>query len=98
DLATGKLTLPLMLLLEKLPPAERAELADSLREGRPLGLAAKVERMRELGIADGVIAAIDRELAQAAAALAPFAALTPTPLMLALGGVLQGQVAALRNR
>ncbi len=96
DLATGKLTLPLMLLLEKLPPAERAELVKSLREGRPLGLAASVERMRELGIADGVVAAINRELAQAAAALAPYPNLTPTPLMLALSGVLQSQVAALQ--
>ena len=96
DLATGKLTLPLMLLLEKLPPAERTELVKSLREGRPLGLAANVERMRELGIADGVVAAINRELAQAAAALAPFTNLTPTPLMLALSGVLQSQVAALQ--
>lgn len=98
DLATGKLTLPLMLLLEKLPPGEGEELRQSLREGRPLGLAANVERMHELGIAAGVIAAIDRELGLARQALAPHATNAPTPLMLALIGVLQGQVAALRER
>lgn len=97
DLATGKLTLPLMLLLEKLPPDEGEELRQSLREGRPLGLAANVGRMRELGIAAGVIAAIDRELDLARQALAPHTANAPTPLMLGLIGVLQGQVAALRS-
>ena len=97
DLATGKLTLPLMLLLEKLPVVERGELVTALREGRPLGFAANVERMRALGIAAGVVDAINRELALAAAALAPFAGLAPVPLMLALCGVLEAQVAVLHT-
>ena len=96
DLATGKLTLPLMLLLEKLPVVERGELVMALREGRPLGLAANVERMRELGIAAGVVDAINSELARATAALVPFAELTSVPLMLSLCGVLQGQVAVVQ--
>lgn len=97
DLATGKLTLPLMLLLEKLPSAERVELRQSLHEGRPLGLAASVERMRELGIAADVAEAINRELGLARAALASSAGSSPAPLMLGLIGVLQGQVAALQT-
>lgn len=97
DLATGKLTLPLMLLLEKLPPAERVELRQSLHEGRPLGLAASVERMRELGVAADVVEAINRELGLARAALASSAGSSPAPLMLGLIGVLQGQVAALQT-
>src|SRR3954465_13527353 len=38
DLATGKLTLPLMLLLERVSADERAEMIAALRGGRPLGL------------------------------------------------------------
>ena len=95
DLATGKLTLPLMLLLEQLSPEERATMVEALRGGKPLGLAASKQRMEELGIAEGVVRAIDDELAVAADALAPFARLAPVPLMLELGEMLRKQVAGL---
>jgi octaprenyl-diphosphate synthase len=97
DLATGKLTLPLMLLLERLPPAERAAYTAALRDGASPGLAVSAGRMRELGIATGVVAAIDRELAAAAAALAPHRHLAPVPLLHQLAGVLQAQLAALQR-
>jgi octaprenyl-diphosphate synthase len=95
DLATGKLTLPLMLLLERVSAAERAEMVAALRGGRPLGLAASKHRMEELGIAGGVVKAIDEELASAEAALVPHATLAPVPLMKQLGDMLRKQVAAL---
>jgi octaprenyl-diphosphate synthase len=95
DLATGKLTLPLMLLLERVSAEERAEMIAALRGGRPLGLPASKQRMQELGIAGGVVQAIDAELATASGALAPFARLAPVPLMLQLGEMLRKQVAAL---
>jgi octaprenyl-diphosphate synthase len=95
DLATGKLTLPLMLLLERVSAEERATMVAALREGQPLGLPASKQRMQELGIAGGVVRAIDEELAAAGAALTPFAKLAPVPLMLQLGGMLHKQVTAL---
>ena len=95
DLATGKLTLPLMLLLERVSADERAAMVAALRGGQPLGLSASKQRMRELGIAAGVVSAIDAELAVASQALAPFAGLAPVPLMLQLGEMLRKQVAAL---
>ncbi len=95
DLATGKLTLPLMLLLERVPAEERAAIVAALRGGQPLGLAASKQRMQELGITAGVVRAIEDELATAGAALAPFASLAPVPLMLQLGDMLHKQVAAL---
>ena len=95
DLASGKLTLPLMLLLERLSPVERAELVEALQGQRPMPLSASVERMRALGIADGVAAAIDEELARARAVLAPYATLEPVPLMLQLIELLKSQLAAL---
>jgi octaprenyl-diphosphate synthase len=96
DLATGKLTLPLMLLLEQVSAEERASIISALRGGQSVGLAASRQRMKDLGIAAGIVRAIDEELAIANGALAPFAQLQPVPLMRQLGEMLQGQVAALQ--
>lgn len=95
DFATGKLTLPLMLLLEHVSGDERAAIVAALRGGQPLGLPASRQRMQELGIASGVVRAIDAELALASQALAPFAQLVPVPLMLQLGDMLRKQVTVL---
>jgi hypothetical protein len=51
--------------------------------------------MQELGIANGVVRAIDDELALARQALAPHTRLPPAPLMLQLSDMLHQQVAAL---
>ena len=96
DLATGKLTLPLMLLLDRVSAPEREAIVTAIRGGRPLGLAASRQRMQELGIAAGVVQAIDDELAIAAKALVPFTSLAPVPLMLQLEALLRAQVAALQ--
>jgi len=95
DLASGKLTLPLMLLLEKVPADERRAITEALREGRSPGLAASKQRMGELGIAEAIVRAIDDELAVALTSLAPHAALAPVPLMRQLADMLRNQVAAL---
>lgn len=95
DLATGKLTLPLMLLLERVPAAERSAIADALRDGGSPGLAASKQRMHELGIAAAVMQAIDGELGAALAPLEKYAALPPVPLMRQLAALLQKQVASL---
>lgn len=95
DLATGKLTLPLMLLLEGVSGDERAAIVTALRGGQPLGLPASRQRMQELGIAGGVVRAIDDELAAAGEALVPFRQLTPVPLMLQLSEMLRKQVTVL---
>ena len=92
DLATGKLTLPLMLLLEKLPAQERDALLRALHDGHPMPHAASVERMRELNIAAGVVQAIDSELALARSVLQAHDRLLPVSLMLQLCDVLAAQV------
>jgi hypothetical protein len=66
-----------------------------LRGGQVLGLGASKQRMQELGIASGVVRAIDDELAVAEKALGSFTRLAPVPLMLQLGDMLRKQVAAL---
>jgi octaprenyl-diphosphate synthase len=95
DLATGKLTLPLMLLLERVPAEERAAIISALREGGSPGLAASQQRMHEFGIAAAVRQAIDGELAAALAALTPHESIAAVSLMRQLAGILQQQVAAL---
>lgn len=97
DLATGKLTLPLMFLLERVSPAERAATIAALSGGQPLGLAASRQRMAELGIADRIVVAIDEELKVATQGLDPFLDLAPVPLMLQLGSMLKAQVATLQT-
>lgn len=95
DLASGKLTLPLMFLLEKLPAAERVLVLDAMHGGRPLPLSASVERMRALGIAADVVQTIEAELSAAARDLAPHGSTAPTPFLLQLCDLLREQVAAL---
>jgi octaprenyl-diphosphate synthase len=95
DLATGKLTLPLMLLLEKVTPAERAAIVQALHDGQSPGLAASRQRMQELGVVAGVFQAIEDELTHATGALDSYSTLVPVPLMRQLVAMLQGKVAAL---
>ena len=97
DLATGKLTLPLMLLLDQVSAEERTAIVTALRGGQPLGLAASRQRMKEMGIAAGILRAIEEELTVATAALVPYAELAPVPLMRQLSEMLTAQVAALQT-
>ena len=97
DLATGKLTLPLMLLMEKLPQQEREEVLRALQGGRTLPLANSIERMRELRIAEGVVQAIESELAFARGVLQAHGTLSPASMMLQLCEILAAQVQSLQD-
>jgi octaprenyl-diphosphate synthase len=95
DLASGKLTLPLLFLRERLPAAERASLeAELLGQAAPR-LDWRLQQMEEAGIFDAVAAEIEIELGHAEAALAPHAGLEPFGHLSALPLVLRAQVAAL---
>jgi octaprenyl-diphosphate synthase len=98
DLATGKLTLPLMLLLEKVSHAEREAIISSFRNGQALGLAASRQRMLELGVVTGVLQAIDHELAVANGALDSHVQLPPVALMRHLTAILQAKVASIATK
>lgn len=95
DLATGKLTLPLMLLLERLPSEERKVITNAMRDGGPLGLVADRRRMEEYGVTNRVVLAIEEELEAGARELSPFGAIPAVPYMVDLGELLRTQVAAL---
>lgn len=95
DLASGKLTLPLLLLLEQLPSDEAAALSAEITGERPPQLARRLQQMRERGIFFRVADAVQNEIAAATSALAEWPAEPPTPLLLGLCNVLQAQVASL---
>ena len=96
DLASGKLTLPLLTLFERLPPDEQMALTEEISGRRSPQLALRLRQMSELGVFSTVAAAVQTELDAGTRALAEWPNYASTPLLLALGDVLRGQVAALR--
>ena len=98
DLASGKLTLPLLDLIDRLPADEAATLRGEITGERPPQLALRLAQMAELGVFESVAASVRTEVEAATAALRPYAHLAPTPLLLGLCDVLRAQVAGLRRR
>jgi len=96
DLASGKLTLPLFALMDRLPPYERASLSGEIGGLQPTQPELRKKQMLDLGVFDAVEAAVQGEVSAARAALAEWPGLAPTHHLLALGDVLLAQVAALR--
>jgi octaprenyl-diphosphate synthase len=96
DLASGKLTLPLITLSERLPADERHVLVEEITGKRSPQLALRIQQMNDLGVFASVTAAVHAELALASAALAPWADYPATPHLLALCDVLRAQVAGLQ--
>lgn len=97
DLASGKITLPLLALIDRLPAAAKDELIEEITGRRPPQPALRIKQMNELGVFAFVTEAVQEELCLAEAALAPHLALAPTPLLLRLCEVLRQQVGVLRG-
>lgn len=96
DLESGKLTLPLLLLRERLPASERLNLdAELLGQAAPR-LDLRLGQMKDFAVFDAVVGEVERELAPAEEALARHAGLPPVAHLGALPMVLRAQVAALR--
>lgn len=95
DLASGKLTLPLLVLLERLPLAEGAELTAEVTGQRPGQLALRLRQMRENGVFAAVADAVQIEITAAREGLREWPDETPTPHLLGLCDFLEAQVAAL---
>jgi octaprenyl-diphosphate synthase len=96
DLASGKVTLPLLVLLDRLPFVERDALVAELAGEQPAQLSLRLRQMREFGVFAQVTEAVQVEVAAASAALAEWPDHAPTPLLLGLCDVLKAQVASLR--
>lgn len=95
DLASGKLTLPLLMLLDRLPAPERTALLGEVTGERPPQPLERVRQMRELGVFPAVSDAVHVEIDAARAALTALPGQTPTPLLLALCDGLAAQLVAI---
>jgi octaprenyl-diphosphate synthase len=95
DLAGGKITLPLLVLLEKLSEGERAELRDEVRECRVPQIERRRAQMHDHGVFTDVVAFIRSELQEGATTLAPWEGMEPARLLGQLNELLGDQVQGL---
>ncbi|MFT4901513.1 MAG: octaprenyl-diphosphate synthase [Lentimonas sp.] len=79
DLAKGKFTLPLLLLLEQLPEAERESLMGRFKAGDTTVAADFTKRLSDFPIFEEVSATFTAELDKASEVLAAHSELEPTP-------------------
>lgn len=96
DLVSGKLTLPLLTLLDRLPQEKGAALLAEIRGEQSPQLGYWLKHMEELDVFGTVAEAIGAELKVGEDALWPWSELPPTALLRQLGDVLRAQVEALR--
>jgi octaprenyl-diphosphate synthase len=97
DFASGKLTLPLITLLERLSTPEQATLVAEVLGQRPAQLSLRAQQMNEFGVFGSVVEEVHQELQEAVSALEDWSAEAPTPLLMGLCEVLRAQVGALRH-
>lgn len=96
DLVSGKLTLPLLALLERLSSDERKALLREVTGEQPAQPLLRLNQMRELGIFAAVADAVHAELDVACLALREWPNHAPVPLLLGLCSGLRAQLASLR--
>jgi octaprenyl-diphosphate synthase len=96
DLQSGKVTLPLLALLERLQGEDRALLVDEILHRREADLPKRIGQMVELGIFTVVAAEVEAELAKAEAALDEHAGIEPVAGLRQLCGTLRHQMGNLQ--
>lgn len=92
DLDKGKFTLPLLLLLEKLPADERDALLARFKAGDKSVAADFTARLHDFPIFEEVVGAFEDELAKATDAVAPFADLPPVDAMQKIAKLVRAQL------
>jgi octaprenyl-diphosphate synthase len=98
DLASGKMTLPLFILLERLPPADRLALADEIAGRQQPRLGYRLAQMKELDVFPAVAKSVDAELGAARSCLRAWSTSAPTALLLEVADILHAQLAALSEK
>lgn len=92
DLASGKYTLPILLLRQRIPGQVDALLRAGTGEAASADVAGLAAALRELGIQQDVAARFEEELGQADAAVAPFAREPSVQRLLSLSQYVRGQM------
>jgi octaprenyl-diphosphate synthase len=95
DFASGKVTLPLQVLLEKLPETERPALIEEICGREPGQMIMRLQQMAHYDVFGAVAESVHEEIAQAQTALARWPEKSPTALLSQLCEVLRSQMAAL---
>lgn len=96
DLQSGKVTLPLLALMERLPAVDRALLVDEILQRSEPDLQKRIRQMVDLGIFTIVAEEVENELVKAEATLEGHTALAPVLLLRQLCETLRYQVRNLR--
>lgn len=96
DLGSGKLTLPLMELVDASAPDERKQILAEITGESPAQPVLRVNQMRDLGVFARVETALEEELKRGEDAIASHAELTPVPRLMSLVDVLRAQITTLR--
>jgi octaprenyl-diphosphate synthase len=97
DLDKGKFTLPLLLLLEKLPQDERDALMVRFKAGDKSVSADFTKRLHDFPIFDEVVATFEAELTKATDAVAPFEELAPVGAMQQIAGLVRAQLGRIQS-
>jgi octaprenyl-diphosphate synthase len=97
DLDKGKFTLPLLLLLEKLPEEERDRLMARFKAGDKTVSADFTKRLYDFPIFDEVVATFEAELSKATAAVAPFTDLPPVASLQQIAELVRAQLGRIQS-
>ncbi|MGB0744276.1 MAG: polyprenyl synthetase family protein, partial [Opitutales bacterium] len=92
DLEKGKFTLPLLLLLEKVEPAERDLLLERFKAGDATVVEDFSKRLHDFPIFEEVVHVFEAELAKATDAVAPFRELPPVEAMQKIASLVRAQL------
>lgn len=92
DLEKGKFTLPLLLLLEKVEPAERDELLAPFKAGDAAVVEDFTRRLHDFPIFEEVVAVFESELSKATDAVAAFGDLPPVEAMQKIASLVRAQL------
>jgi len=93
DLAKGKFTLPLLLLLERVTPSERDDLLGRFQAGDAHVVEDFSRRLHDFPIFEEVVDAFEAELAKATDAVADFQDLPPVDSMQKIAALVRAQLA-----
>jgi octaprenyl-diphosphate synthase len=96
DLLSGKLTLPLMVLADRLDPSERETLLAEIRGERSPDLARRLAQMTQVGVFGEVSRLLEASLTPGETALRGYPNVPAAAMLGRLSGVLRAQVDALR--
>ena len=98
DLGKGKFTLPLLMLLEKLPEIERDDLLNRFKSGDTTGTEEFIRRLHDFPIFEEVVEIFEAELDRAMESIAPFEDLPPVDHMYKIIELVRAQLGRIANR